>query len=61
MKAIKELRKSETKVVIVATSNASGKTEIGLLTAIDVITRGDDKLILVVYPTRALARDQGEK
>jgi superfamily II DNA/RNA helicase len=61
MKAIKELRKPENKVVIVATPNASGKTEIGLLTAIDIIVRDGDKLILVVYPTRALARDQFDR
>jgi superfamily II DNA/RNA helicase len=60
-RAVEELRKPENMVVIVATPNASGKTEIGLLTAIDIIIRGGNKLILVVYPTKALARDQFDR
>jgi len=60
-RAIEELRRPENTVVIVTTPNASGKTEIGLLTAMDIIMRGGNKLILVVYPTRALARDQFDR
>jgi len=60
-RAIEELRRLENTVVIVTTPNASGKTEIGLLTAMDIIMRGGNKLILVVYPTRALARDQFDR
>jgi superfamily II DNA or RNA helicase len=60
-RAIEELRRPENRVVIVTTPNASGKTEIGLLVAMDIIMRGGGKLILVVYPTRALARDQFDR
>ncbi len=59
--AIYELRKPGSRVVIVATPNASGKTEIGLFTAMDIIRRGDSRLVLVVYPTKALARDQFDR
>jgi len=59
--AINELRKPGSRVVIVATPNASGKTEIGLFTAMDIIRRGDSRLALVVYPTKALARDQFDR
>jgi superfamily II DNA/RNA helicase len=59
--AINELRKPGSRVVIVATPNASGKTEIGLFTAMDIIRRGDSRLVLVVYPTKALARDQFDR
>jgi ATP-dependent helicase YprA (DUF1998 family) len=38
--AINELKRPESKVVIVATPNASGKTEIGLFTAMDIIRGG---------------------
>jgi len=60
-RAIEELRRPENTVVMVTTPNASGKTEIGLLVAMDIIMRGGNKLILVVYPTRALARDQFDR
>jgi hypothetical protein len=59
--AVNELRKPGSRVVIVATPNASGKTEIGLFTAMDIIRRGDSKLVLVAYPTKALARDQFDR
>jgi superfamily II DNA/RNA helicase len=59
--AINELRKPGSRVVIVATPNASGKTEIGLFTAMDIIRRGGGRLVLVVYPTKALARDQFDR
>jgi len=59
--AVNELRKPGSRVVIVATPNASGKTEIGLFTAMDIIKGGGGRLVLVVYPTRALARDQFDR
>jgi hypothetical protein len=59
--AINELRKPGSRVVIVATPNASGKTEIGLFTAMDIIRGGGSRLVLVVYPTKALARDQFDR
>ncbi len=59
--AINELRKPGSRVVIVATPNASGKTEIGLFTSTDIIRGGGGRLVLVVYPTKALARDQFDR
>jgi hypothetical protein len=59
--AIYELRKPGSRVVIVATPNASGKTEIGLFATMDIIRGGDGRLVLVVYPTKTLARDQFDR
>jgi hypothetical protein len=59
--AVNELRKPGGRLVIVATPNASGKTEIGLFTAMDIIRGGGGRLVLVVYPTKALARDQFDR
>jgi superfamily II DNA/RNA helicase len=59
--AVEELRKPGSRVVVVSTPNASGKTEIGILAAMDFVKRSRNVLILVVYPTKALARDQFDR
>jgi superfamily II DNA/RNA helicase len=59
--AVEALRKPGSRVVIVSTPNASGKTEIGILAAMDFVKKGGNVLILVVYPTKALARDQFDR
>jgi len=59
--AVEELRKPGSRVVVVSTPNASGKTEIGILAAMDFVKRSRNVLILVVYPTKALARDQYDR
>jgi ATP-dependent helicase YprA (DUF1998 family) len=66
--AIEELRKPSARVVIVATPNASGKTEIGLLATMSIIAESNRNqilksypLILIIYPTKALARDQFDR
>jgi len=47
--------------VLLASPNASGKTEVGVLGALGAVARGGGRLVLVLYPTRALARDQFER
>jgi len=47
--------------VLLASPNASGKTEVGVLGALGAVTRGGGRLVLVLYPARALARDQFER
>jgi ATP-dependent helicase YprA (DUF1998 family) len=59
--AFDELKRPGPRVVVVATPNASGKTEIGILTAMNIVKEGDKKLILAIYPTKALARDQFDR
>jgi len=59
--AFDELKRPGPRVVVVATPNASGKTEIGILTAMSIVKEGGNKLILAIYPTKALARDQFDR
>jgi len=47
--------------VLLASPNASGKTEVDVLGALGAVARGGGRLVLVLYPTRALARDQFER
>lgn len=57
--AIDMLQESKNKTIIVSTPNASGKTEIAILGALNFYRNSiRNILILVVYPTKALARDQ---
>ncbi len=60
--AVRELVNKNNKVVIVSTPNASGKTEIGILTVMGLLHQyKENVLVLVIYPTRALAKDQFER
>lgn len=62
LEALEALSQDDVSAVIVSTPNASGKTEIGMLYALRLVEGGADNiLILAVYPTRALARDQFER
>lgn len=57
--ALRKLDEPNTSVVIVPTSNASGKTEIGMLHTMRIISRGVANVaIVLVFPTKALASDQ---
>ncbi len=62
--ALNKLEDRNTSLVIVSTPNASGKTEIGLLYVMKSIIENmlsNKSLILAIYPTKALARDQFER